>query len=430
MKIPTACLLLLVGPNMAVYASADAILTVAGHLESQVKIASWEIEQVYPQTAEYPPKAVTDPNRDGTQALGVPTFDWSVSAHGEISLHLKPTVTFGIVFDDRWKVPRCSVDLILDGYVIVYADAAISSGQGAQPCPFTYGVDGGFDLYAQLTAPETFNWGTGARLSLAGVPRAQLLPNACPGASSSARLARRDYMSIMGVNESRALQLPDSESLLEHHSMAPMLSSAVGSIDMHQKRDTFTVGPLLTIPDSWLSCPGSPINSSIVDCPLCSSNGSPEDQELRRRGDSDGPGDDDVDNGLPLENDIGIITCPWVPRTDTSCTSSPLSKRTTPTLTQKDIKLSWWSKDLPFSYYPSCSINNIQGISKVSQEPIAQSEMLTPFISGICQGRQTQKTIDKSVIPQCLKHQGQESSSRQRTCRSIILTWITSLKCS
>ncbi|OQE12284.1 hypothetical protein PENVUL_c001G08374 [Penicillium vulpinum] len=93
--------LVTVGPNLAVYASSEASFVVAGHLEAD--------------NAAHPDQALDEPNCEA-KTIGKPFFDASVTANGKIALYLKSTVTFGIDFDNKWKVPRCAVDLVLDGY--------------------------------------------------------------------------------------------------------------------------------------------------------------------------------------------------------------------------------------------------------------------------------------------------------------------------
>jgi chitinase len=62
------------------------------------------------------------PSYNRTQILGTPFVSASANAVEEIALYLRLNVTFGIVFEDRWDVPNCSVDFILDGYIIFYAE--------------------------------------------------------------------------------------------------------------------------------------------------------------------------------------------------------------------------------------------------------------------------------------------------------------------
>ena len=151
--------LLTVGPNFKLYGAVEASVTLAGHLESKVEIAKWDVQQTYPdQGAGAGPKALSDPDRDGTgsfDGLKQPTFDYSVTATGEITAHLKPTFEFGIVFDKMWKVDDAKVAVVADGWARLMAAAGVSS-QGN--CPFTYGIDLGADLYATVEAPKAFGW--------------------------------------------------------------------------------------------------------------------------------------------------------------------------------------------------------------------------------------------------------------------------------
>ncbi|KAL3476933.1 glycosyl hydrolases family 18-domain-containing protein [Aspergillus californicus] len=245
-----------VGPNLAVYASADASLVVAGHLEASVTLASWEIQQTYPERDEHPPEALDIPDRTA-QTVGKPNFDASVTANGEITIHLKPTVTFGIVFDDRWKVDRCSVDLVLDGYVVGHAEAHWSLN-GDNSCPFTYGIDAGSTIYAQVSAPDIFGWGGDHRVTLAQSPRKQITPSTCPGDNKDLRRWLIDE-SVTSSNRSAASGI----------AMSPMLH-------MRDKRETLTLGPLITVPDAFLKCPGEG-NSGNNNCAMCSMYGRTSD---------------------------------------------------------------------------------------------------------------------------------------------------------
>ncbi|KAG0153703.1 hypothetical protein PDIDSM_2358 [Penicillium digitatum] len=155
---------------MAVYASANAAITLSAHLKAEINIGSWDIQQTYPQTNQYPMAALESPNYDGTQTLGTPSVSASVSAVGELALHLKPKVTFGIVFDDRWDVPDCSVDLVLDGYVIFHAEASLSTDSDSS-CPSAYGIDAGANVYGLLNAPSLYKWGGTMQVPIASVPR-------------------------------------------------------------------------------------------------------------------------------------------------------------------------------------------------------------------------------------------------------------------
>jgi chitinase len=126
----------------------EAQVTFAGHLETKVELASWNVRQTFPDQGvgiDASPTQMGDPiDRTGTSGIGEPTFDFSVSASGDITAHLKPTFSFGIKFDDRWNVAPVQVQLIADGYVRLYAEAQVSTTN--PNCPFSYGVDVGADI--------------------------------------------------------------------------------------------------------------------------------------------------------------------------------------------------------------------------------------------------------------------------------------------
>ena len=93
--------------------SLEPSVTLARHLEYQVNIAGRSTQQTYPQQEPgFQPLDLEKSDRDGTQILGQPKFDYSVSASGEIATHLLPTITFGIDLEPRSKVDSCKVDLV------------------------------------------------------------------------------------------------------------------------------------------------------------------------------------------------------------------------------------------------------------------------------------------------------------------------------
>lgn len=329
-----------VGPNIAVYASADAVLSVAGHLEADVTVAKWDIQQTYPESQQYPATALEQPDRDGTETVGVPKFDYAITANGEITLHLKPTVTFGIVFDDRWKVPRASVDLVLDGYMTFHAQASLA--QGGAACPFSYGINAGSDLYGQVSVPPNFAWGGNHRFPIASVPPRQITPDTCPQQETTGKLLRRFEENAFQHNASAVpidglLEGLDSNGLgITWPSQSALLPTLQHSGLI--KRDTFTLGPLISIPASFLACP-APDNSLSEACPICISHGSPSDVSKFRRA-------DEVGQACPL-------VIPVDP--EAACTSSSLSKRGK---ASKTISLSWFPRPFFFSNYPSCSADD------------------------------------------------------------------------
>ena len=208
--------LLPVGPNFKLFGAVEASVTLAGHLESRVDIAKWDVQQTYPdQGAGAGPKALSDPNRDGTgdfQGLKQPSFDYSVIAKGEITAHLKPTFEFGIVFDKMWNVGGdAKVSVVADGWTRLMAAAGVSS-QGN--CPFTYGIDLGADLYATVEAPAAFGWKP-TRFPIAAVkPVAAKKGGTCPQIESRS-LGAVDYLDDLPLVDVSPQYLAGSESTNE-----------------------------------------------------------------------------------------------------------------------------------------------------------------------------------------------------------------------
>ena len=129
-----------VGPEFSLVGLVEATMTFADHMESKVQLASWNVRQTFPdQGSKYNPTEMGGaPDHSGTDKVGLPTFDFSVSAKGDITAHIKPTFSFGIKFDSFWQVDACQVQLVADGYMRLYAEAQTS--QADPNCPFTYGV--------------------------------------------------------------------------------------------------------------------------------------------------------------------------------------------------------------------------------------------------------------------------------------------------
>jgi chitinase len=90
-----------VGPNFRIFGALEGQVSLSGHLEAQVKIAEWNIQQAYPESsANANPSAVDNslPSYDDTKTVGQPQLNASVAAEGYITAHLKPRLTFGIEF--------------------------------------------------------------------------------------------------------------------------------------------------------------------------------------------------------------------------------------------------------------------------------------------------------------------------------------------
>lgn len=307
------------------------------------------IQQTYPQNAQFPAKDLKNVDMSGTQSMSHPTLDASVAANGELTMHLKPTVTFGIVFDARWKVPDCSVNLVLDGYVTFHALAAASLN-GDNSCLFSYGIDAGANVFAQLNAPDLFGWGGNQQFNLGPPVAKTIVDSTCVLAGST---SRRD------LDDTPLIGLPSANNGTSNGPIAgdqhrPVL---VGNLDVDPpaplydsglgKRDQFNVGPLITLPAGFLSCPAeSGANGTLAkDCPICGTSSIPPSGFKKR-----------AENLGSLEE----ASCPLMtPPEDNYCIDDTVQKRdgkleergsTSP----KKMTLPWVSSIIFSTYYP-CS---------------------------------------------------------------------------
>ncbi|RMZ85658.1 hypothetical protein DV737_g650, partial [Chaetothyriales sp. CBS 132003] len=134
-----------IGPNFVLNGNVKGSLTIAAYFEVNVNIASWDIRQTYPvANNDWDPDSKKTPNRDGTQEILAPEFEYGVSASGAIEAHVKPTVSFGIMFNKKIISSSATVNLVADGHVTFHTDASTGSSGSS----FCYGVDAGADLYA------------------------------------------------------------------------------------------------------------------------------------------------------------------------------------------------------------------------------------------------------------------------------------------
>ncbi|KAK0647937.1 Killer toxin subunits alpha/beta [Lasiodiplodia hormozganensis] len=358
-----------VGPNIAVYGSLSASFVVAGHLDAQVNIASWETQQTYPQESGYEPKALEDPNRSGSQTLGTPEFNWEVSASGQVEVHLKPTVTFGIVFDDRWKVDNAAVHLVADGSVVFYASAA--TGSDSSTCPFKYGINAQAQLYAQLDAPDLFGWGGTTRIPIAELPAKDITPGGKGEICPAQEPTKRDVLALRAPYQTRQ---PDA---LNHSRYVPALDpwgnalpaalSFIEPAGSLSKRENHVIPPMFTIPDKYKKCPGGGGETPGEACELCYTIGLAEDDDSSSKA-----------RRALLERDGDDSSCPYIPPPpDALCTEAKLSKR----VLYETKMYSWNGQAYPFSEYPQCGLYSTDlQVSKWYMPSNDRTQACTPAI--------------------------------------------------
>lgn len=124
-----------IGPNYKLIGNLQGQVSLGAYFETNHNLAKWDLRQTYPDANhDGNPDATAAPDRDGTQELLSPEWEYGISANGFITAHVKPTVTFGIDFNQNFMpIDICTVNLVTDGYINLYAPASTSS--------FSYGID-------------------------------------------------------------------------------------------------------------------------------------------------------------------------------------------------------------------------------------------------------------------------------------------------
>jgi chitinase len=256
--------LVTVGPNFRLLGGVEAEISLAGHIESRAQIASWNVQQTFPATNdEFKPKDIDPVSVDGTgdlQGLRMPTFDYSVTASGGLTAHLKPTIEFGIRFDPMWQVPDATVQLIADGSVTLHAEATTLN----QNCPFTYGVDVGARLYVHVNAPS-FGW---------NIPDFDLYPQITKSVFSGGSCpAKRDMLGLSMQALNHSIRAVSASYELQDAALIP----AMGTIGQITKR-SMTIGPPFHLPR--VGCLFCPLDDSDLAADACSSLSGWEPGEL------------------------------------------------------------------------------------------------------------------------------------------------------
>ncbi|KAI0436524.1 carbohydrate-binding module family 18 [Xylaria telfairii] len=298
--------LLDVGPKFVLNAQAEASIQLAGHLETKVEVASWDFRQTYPQqTSEFDPKPLNDPQRDfGTKGLQQPIFNLTVVAEGQLTAYLRPTLSFGIEFDKRWDVPKCTAELVAEGWVRGRAKANILGGD-ATTCPFMYGLDAGAMLIARADVPPQFDWNAKPMTFF------PIEKNIIPGDGSDWKCVgvAASRMSIDGRAEYLGI---DAGEMEREYGLLPPDSHFVSSESSLIKRG-LTYGPFFKIPSIGKLCPmiggaqstacndikgwtEDQLNDPTLDMKKRSVSGGHETLSLTDRGEIPFSGDEDAGN--------------------------------------------------------------------------------------------------------------------------------------
>ncbi|RGP78609.1 glycoside hydrolase family 18 [Fusarium longipes] len=319
------------GPNFKLYGRLEGEATLGVNFESQVKLAEWDVQQTYPvENEDWAPEAETKPKKDGTQNVLEPEFEYGVSLSGYLSAHIKPTITFGIDFNEDFvSLDSCSVNLVADGHVTFHAEAET----GSKGSKFCYGIDAGASLYATLDAPDSFSWALSkSPFHIGSTGERQIYPTSgeqtciTPGSKSSRSLRKR----------SRS-RLEDSSTVAK--------SSVNGEL---RKREIY--GPLVPRIDG-LVCPGDSDLGRVLKCLECLNDDDTYNQ------DSDKEKRDDEDLGTCwLDPDrTGEAACPAdMKKRSWMGGSSFLDKRGKTEVKDTDWTHDGYEHTLDLGTYPSC----------------------------------------------------------------------------
>jgi len=233
------------GPRLDVNGQLSAQVALSGKMEARVNVASWQIRQTFPdQGSEFDPQQIDAPRRDiSVQGVQPPTFDASLQAFGYIEAHVIPTVTFGIVFHERWGIGEAAVELAADGYARLRAQSTFStSGDG---CDFAYAIDAGAKLIATAKTPAALNWDD------VPVEFGRIDRNIIPGNG-------QEWRCLTGGGTKRSL--PHNFLLVDNEVAQVVANSSSG---VHNKRGD-SYGPLIRLPRA--GCPSRGGDQDSTPC--------------------------------------------------------------------------------------------------------------------------------------------------------------------
>lgn len=282
-----------IGPNFQLFGAVKGKATLGAYFEANVNLADWNVRQTYPdQGSDWDPKSEgSGPDRDGTQDLLTPEWQYGVSASGFVELHVKPTITFGVTFNPTFvKTDGVNVNLVADGWIRFHADASNTGGSsGDSSSSFCYGVDAGADLYCTVNAPSFNGWSLGSSpYPIASSDPIQIIPNTCP-------------ISTRGLDGYDSWILEDTAS-----DDVPVFNTSDyrRRVRDRQRRHDEVHGVLEERGQAWgpvirlgISCPASDGDGTALGtCDIC-----PETTAISRR--------DDDDSCILVQGNSGESTC-------------------------------------------------------------------------------------------------------------------------
>ncbi|KAL2807888.1 glycosyl hydrolases family 18-domain-containing protein [Aspergillus granulosus] len=238
--------------------------TLGVQFESKVKLGGWDIQQTYPiPSDEFKPELDKRPSKDGIQTLSEPEFKYGLSLSGYISAHIKPTITFGIAWNQNFiPLDDCKVQLTADGHVTFHAEAQT----GSDGTSFCYGVDAGADIYTTISAPEAISWALPRTpYHLFPVDDVQIYPPGTQPACWTPETKAQRSIEPSFINSTRVRRPSHGD-----------LNDAVGAHSISKRAQVW--GPL--IPNMELDCPMADTGDDLLPCPACGASSLARRQNL------------------------------------------------------------------------------------------------------------------------------------------------------
>ncbi|KAL4860833.1 hypothetical protein BDV12DRAFT_204642 [Aspergillus spectabilis] len=80
-----------IGPNFKLFGRLEGSAVMGVNFERMVRLAEWDVQQTYPvPNNDWVPEATQDPEKDNTQTLLEPEFEYGLTLSGHLSAHIKP----------------------------------------------------------------------------------------------------------------------------------------------------------------------------------------------------------------------------------------------------------------------------------------------------------------------------------------------------
>ncbi|KAF5852879.1 hypothetical protein GGP41_008338 [Bipolaris sorokiniana] len=142
-----------IGPDFRILASIAGDATLELNTKYAVNFGNWDYAMRYPTPqGESDTPTKTGDLKEPQISNSTDPFSWTLDANGQITAHIIPKVTFGIVFDNS-AISNAALDLGVDAYARLAGTSTVGSNQNFKYC---YEADAGATLFASVQAPTIF----------------------------------------------------------------------------------------------------------------------------------------------------------------------------------------------------------------------------------------------------------------------------------